>query len=370
MSFQKQVLLYRDGDAEPTPAATSVDEKLTALFGNGYRGADVVDDDPEPPAPTPPANPEPPAPAATEPPANPSNPEPPTPPAPAAAEPAKPEGVSYKDWKEALKAGADKYEVLKELGYDDFVIDMLKYKDTVGDLTPYLEVKTVDYTKMSPEELLMLDLKKSNPGMIEAALRFKFNKEFSEKYYTDRDLYPESSDEATYGAEQLRLDAENKRKQFIEEQGKFKAPEPKPDTSQTEREAALQQQREQISTGIMNDPATKAVIEGKVITFGEGEESFKHPIQDAQALIDAAASFALSQNMKEFTGAPLQKFFKSIAMAQDPDGFEANYAKHIHAVAHKKFQSELQNVSQPPPPGAEANDQKDPFNGGYKTGRR
>ena len=69
-------------------------------------------------------------------------------------------------WQQSLK-GVDKYEALKELGYDDFTLNMLKYKDTAGDFTPYLAAKTVDYTKMSPEQLFKQDLAKQNPGMSE-----------------------------------------------------------------------------------------------------------------------------------------------------------------------------------------------------------
>lgn len=254
----------------------------------------------------------------------------------------KPAEVTKADWKQALKA-ENKYEVLKELGYDDWTIDMLKYKEQTGDLTRYLEAKTVDYTKMTPEQLIKVDLQRQNPGMSEKALNFKFNKELSEKYYLNREDYPEDSDEAIYGQEQLRLDGEQKRKAFIEEQNKFKAPEPQPDLNATKRDAELQQQRVQLTEAVMNNDATKTLQTTKSLVFGEGEESFKYPIKDIQPLVDTALSAVLASGQKDLTGVDMNVFYKQLAIGQDLPGFEKAFAKHQYAVARKKLESEMHN---------------------------
>jgi hypothetical protein len=277
--------------------------------------------------------------------------------------PEKPAEVTTVDWKAALKT-ADKWEALKELGYDDFTIGMLKYKEKTGNVTPYLEVKTVDYSKMTPEQVLRLDLQKRNPGMSEKALNFKFNKELSEKYYLDREEFPEESDEAIYGQEQLRLDAEQKRKDFLTEQEQFKAPEPTPDLDATKKAAELQQQRAALGTSVMNNEATANLQKAKAITFGQGEESFNYPIADAQSLVDIALNTILNSGRTDLAGVDLNAFYKQLAKGQ-PDWEEA-FAKHHQAIGKKQVQTELQNVTPSNAQGADqpAENLKDY---GYKT---
>lgn len=256
----------------------------------------------------------------------------------------KPIEVKATDWKQALKS-ADKYEALKELGYDDFTINMLKYKEGTGDFLPYLQAKTVDYTKMTPAQLLKLDLQKQNPGMSERALDFKFKKDFETKYYQDRDEFPEDSDEAVFGEEQLRLDSEAKRKQFIEEQEAFKAPEPKADPDASRKAVELEQKQTQLRNFVLDSPLTKSLQTVKSISFGEGEESFNYPIKDSQGLIDSALNSVLSASDAELTPDNLQKFYAALAIGNDVQGFIKAHADHYKSLGHKKVQDELQNIT-------------------------
>ncbi len=253
----------------------------------------------------------------------------------------KPAEVTVQDWKDVIKT-ADKYEALKELGYDDFTVNMLKYREQTGDFVPYLQAKTVDYSKMTPVDLIKIDLQRQNPGMLEKAFNFKLNKEL-EKYYLNREDYPEDSDEAIYGQEQLRLDGEAKRKAFIEEQEKFTAPEPQPDLEKSKRDAELQQQRATLEQSVMNNPATVNLLTAKSISYGEGEESFHYPVADPQAIIDTAKATILNSGEKDLTGVDMLAFYKQLAKAQD--GWEKAFADHHQAVARKKFESGLSNVT-------------------------
>lgn len=253
------------------------------------------------------------------------------------------EAAAPVDWKTQIK-DVDKWEVLSTLGFDEFSIGMLKYKEKTGDVTPYLEAKTVDYTKMSPEQLLRLDLKKKNEGMSERALNIKLKKEIEDKYCLDRELHPEDSDEAVLGQEQLRLDAEQVRKAFIENQKSFKEPESLPDLDATRKEAEMQQLKASLGNGIMNDAATVNLKKAKTLTFGKGEASFNYPIKNVQPLIDAALTTIVESGRKDLKGINLNTFYKQLTYGSDPDGFEKEWADHIEAVAKKKFQKRIQNV--------------------------
>lgn len=254
----------------------------------------------------------------------------------------KPAEVTAVDWKAALKT-ADKYEALKELGYDDFTIGMLKYKEQTGDYTPYLEVKTVDYSKMTPEQILKLKIQNENKGMAEKALNFKINKELNEKYYLNREDYPEDSEEAIYGQEQMRFDGEAQRKQFIESQKQFKAPEPQPDLDATNREAELQRQRAAIGESVMNNPFTKSLQENKYITIGKGEESFHYPVEDVKSLVDTALNSIVNSGYTDISKLNMETFIKQLIIGKDVDAYEKAIADNALNLSKKKLQDELQN---------------------------
>lgn len=260
-------------------------------------------------------------------------------------EPEKPAEVTEADWKKALKS-ADKYEAFKELGLSDFTIGMIKYQEQTGDFTPYLEVKSVDYSKMDAKDLIKLDMKKQYPGMNDRALNFKYNKDLEEKYYLNRDDYPEDSDEAIYGQEQLRIDGEQKRKQFVEEQQKFKAPEPQPDLDATNREADLQRQRASLGESVMNNAFTKNLQANKFITFGEGEESFNYPVEDVQSLVDTALSAIVNSGHTDISKLDMEVFYKQLLLGKDMKAYEKAFADHIRNLDKRKFQDEMQNVTQ------------------------
>lgn len=247
------------------------------------------------------------------------------------------------DWKKELKA-VDRKDVLKELGLDEFTIGMLDYKDKAGDLNPYLEVKSVDYSKMAQEDILKVDMRKANPGMSEKALNFKFNKELNAKYYLDRDEYPEDSDEAEYGQEQLRLDSESKRKELIAYQQQFKAPEVQPDVATTQREAAEQVARDTKGKAVLANEHTTALTQSKSIQFGDGEESFTYPIADVDDIVDKAM-FSLMNSDTDLKDVDLKDFYKVLAIGKDLKGFLSAYGGHQRALEHKKFQSEMQNIT-------------------------
>jgi len=101
----------------------------------------------------------------------------------AAVTPQKEEPPKPTQWQEVLKQQQPD-AVLKELGYDDKVIGLLKDAKTLdpkmlafldhwkskGDVTSYLKELTTDYSKMTPEDVLKQQLQREYPKASEKAL--------------------------------------------------------------------------------------------------------------------------------------------------------------------------------------------------------
>lgn len=249
--------------------------------------------------------------------------------------PTSPEPV---DWKESLKS-QDKYDVLKALGYDDFTVNMLKYKDAEGDFSPYLKAKTVDYAKMDSNQIFLEQLKKENPGLSERALKFKLKDSLNDKYFLDRDMYPEESEEAEIGKELMDADAEKLRKSFVDEQQKFTAPDPV-------KQPVQQDFSKEIIKSVDEHPVSQAILKENKLTFGDGEESFHFPI-DSKALLQKAENTFTGLNVRDLSKVDMNKFYMSLAISADLDAFQKAFADHYKNVGRKALQTELQNAKPP-----------------------
>lgn len=341
MSFPKTVLFFRE-DTPPDGGGGGADAPPAS---KGFYPEAIIDvyapaaDDVPPVVPTPPAD----TPPAT-PPVEPPTVPPVTPPViPAPATPPSPLPV---DWKEAIK-DADWKEVMKAKGFDDFAIKLMDYGKTTGNYTPFLEATTVDYTKLSNEQLIRLQAQQAeeNKGMSEKAFNFKFNKDFKDKYFLDREVHAEDSEEAEFGQELLRLDGERLKAQFIEKQQNFKAPEVKPDADAAQREAQQQQLRTQINNQVANDPATVALKTQNTISFGEGEDSFNYPVTDIESVIANTQALIANSGQTQVSSAELKKIYSSMIVGRDLENFIDLYGKHINTIALRKFQAEIGNIT-------------------------
>jgi hypothetical protein len=187
------------------------------------------------------------------------------------------------DWKTVL-SNVDKREVLKAAGLDDFDIDLIEYRKSTGDLTPYLEAKTVNYKDMPADEIMRRDLQLKYPGISAKALDFKFNEEVIKKYNLDSTIY--SEDEVAIGKELLEFDANQKRQQFIENQAKFKAPERQPDNSAELARQQQEQERQAYNQSIQQHPVTQALLSNKRLVLDGGAEKFNYEVADANEAVD------------------------------------------------------------------------------------
>jgi hypothetical protein len=253
----------------------------------------------------------------------------------------KPEKVFNLD--EELKK-IDKWEALKKLGLDDFEIDLLKYKAETGDLTPYLEAKTVDYSKFTDEQIMRHDLRKQYKGMSDKAFELLYEKKVNEQFNLDAEVHGEAA--AELGRELLKFEADKIRQREIEAQAKFKAPEkPVDDTAQRQKQEQ-EKKLEEYKSYVNDSPATKTLLTDKRLVYGNGETAFNYAVEP-KSLVDTALNPQLLFNdlVDKNGNADLAKVYKAKAYIANMEQVEKMLIEHGKTLGKKEEFEKLENPS-------------------------
>ena len=262
----------------------------------------------------------------------------------------KPE-VKPVDWKEELKK-ADRDEALKLLGLDEFEIGLLKYRKETGDLTPYLEAKSVDYTKMSGEEIMRRNLRSLYKDLPDDEFDLIYQDEVTDRYKLDPDAYDEAAQKL--GKIKLKVDSERVRQELIGKQAQFKIPERqkeevKPDNKAEEIAAAHKKMAEEWEQNVRTNAATKELTDNKRLVLGGKESQFNYEVEDPEAAADAAVDntkFWSLFNSDEH-GTDFNKFYRVREYAKNPEKFEKALIDYGKSLGRKAEIDELKNPSKP-----------------------
>lgn len=238
----------------------------------------------------------------------------------------------------------DKYEAMKKLGFDDFEIDLLKYKEQTGDLTPYLEAKTVDYSKFTDEQMMRHDLHKQYKDMPDKLFEQLYEQRVNDHYKLDAEIHGDAA--AELGRELMKHDALKIRKDLIDNQAKFKAPEkPVDDTAQRqqqEMETKLNEYKEYVN----ESDNTKSLLKSKRLVFGSGDQKFNYTVEP-KTLVDAALNPNLIFNdlVDKKGNVDLVKFYKAKAYVANMDDIEKKLINYGKTLGEKKNFEGLENTS-------------------------
>lgn len=242
--------------AEPATAQTSEDntEPTDPPTGNGEPPKTPAGAVAEPPKETP-------VPGATPPASEPSKPEP------APAAPPKME------------------DALKAMGFDEQFIHLAKQYQADGNINRYVQAASVDYSTMSPEQILRVDLQKQYPGATAEELDLLFDAEVKDKYKLDADLYPPDGKDAKAAAIKMKMDADKIRAQLVRENEAFKLPSRDLQAELQQQQQAAAQQAQARNETFLSQPYSKSVIADKKIVFkglGPGIPDFNLELDDPQ----------------------------------------------------------------------------------------
>lgn len=253
-----------------------------------------------------------------------------------------------KTWQEQVKA-VDKWEALKEMGLDEFEIDLLKYRAETGDLTPYLEAKTVDYTKLADTEIMRRSLLKQYPGLTTEELEMLYEEDVIGKYKLTDDF---DETEKKKGLLRLKLDAGRLRTEAIDNQKKFKAPDrPTPEFNATEtakkQQEAFIAQAAKDEASVRGDAATKELLQSKRLAIKSADGIINFEVNADDLVSGAVDQGKFWSKFAKDGVVNLHKFYKINAYATDPEKYEKALIDYGKGLGRKAEFTEIKNPSKP-----------------------
>lgn len=260
-------------------------------------------------------------------------------------------------WKEAIKT-ADRKELLKEAGLDDFDIEFIEYRKQGNDPYKYLEAKAFDWNKVSDVDVVKNEYQKQYPNLNAEQIERLINNEFKQHDNADEQ-------EREDGAIMLQAKAYNLRQQRIEEQKKFQIP-----TVTTQQEANTlqenleqkqieEQQRQQYDAYmkfVNEHPSTKSLLEAKRVSvnLGEGVSPFNFNVDNPEMLHSVAFGKNWVRAIAENPGEPdesklipdVAKLQKIALVALNPN-YEKDIFNYGKSMGLKAIVEEGQNARRP-----------------------
>ena len=247
-------------------------------------------------------------------------------------------------------------ELLKKAGVTDFAIEMDEYLAKGGNAADYLNAKSIDYNKISDEDLVKSDLRKEYPGFSAEDIDELFLAK-----YKDIDAVDPTDLDRKRSELQLRADAFKARQAKIEQQQKFKIP----DAPILQKNEAYEQWKteqesqskliEQGKQWFLQHDATKALNESKRVTIslGEGVAPFNFNVDKpeliTQNLTDGGETWnKLTSTKTGEPDVPKQQLLTLIAF--NPQKFINDIFNYGVSTGQRKLVSEGQNATKPTTP--------------------
>lgn len=222
---------------------------------------------------------------------------------------------------------------------DDFIKDAVAYYEKMGDLTPYLNAKTVDYTQMTSEKLMRHKLKEEYGELSDNAFEKLYKREVVDKYKLDDDEHDE--DDVSLGKELLKVEADKQRSAYIKNQEAFTAPE----TDSDKQRQAVEQAHQEWAKTIQEDSSTRNIHEHKRLVLGEDKENPFHYEVEPTELVDMAVDNQKFFNLfaTENGQVDLGKWYQVAAFAKNPDAFIKALISHGKSQGEERIVEQVKN---------------------------
>lgn len=231
---------------------------------------------------------------------------------------------------------------------DDFIKGVVEFYEKTGDLTAYLQAKTVDFNQMSDEEVMRRNLREQYSDLSDKAFDRLYKQEVTDKFKLDTDEWGEEDSEL--GRELLRVQASKLRSQYLDWQKNFSAPEPKVDQEQLQAQEETQRMLQQFEEQVRNNELTKSILEGNKLTIKTAEGEFNYELQNASSLLDMTidndkffSQFATDNGQLDYA-----RWYKTAAYSQNPEMFEKSLINYGKTLGRSEVTKEIKNPSTAP----------------------
>ena len=266
---------------------------------------------------------------------------------------------------ETLEDFFDEYKRMRDSSdaqfKDDFIKNAVEYYNKTGNLTPYLEATSVNYSEMSDELVMRRDLEQANPTLSKGAIERLYTREIVNKYSLDEDSFDE--DEVELGKELLAADASKLRDKYVDEQKNFT----EPVKEETEGNETVNQE-EQLSKWtdtVSTHETTKDVLDNKRILISYGDDKFSYEVENPESLqemtIDNNKFFDLFKDDKGDVN--FDKWYRVLAYATDPEVYDSSLISHGQELGQEKVVSDLKNPTNPTKSSRDYKNTESPFDG-------
>jgi hypothetical protein len=259
------------------------------------------------------------------------------------------------DWKSELKK-ADPKEILKELGYDEFLAEFAEFRKNGGDAYKYLEAKAFDWETVSHQDLILDELRLQYPHLTDEKVEKLYQAKYKQSEYA-------SEEDKEIGAIQLEADAELVRQKRIAEQKSFQIPDVMNSQEANEmQERYAEQQKieaERVQQALQffkEHEATRNLMESKRVAIDLGDNGkFNFTVDKPETLMSIALDSekwqrAIAVNPQEADPSKLipdvAKLQKIALVALNPN-YEKDLVNYGKSLGLKSIVEEGQNARRP-----------------------
>ena len=259
------------------------------------------------------------------------------------------------DWKEELKKANPK-DILKELGYDDFLAEFAEFRKNGGDAYKYLEAKAFDWETVNHQDLVLDELKLQYPHLADDKIEKLYQAKYKQSEFA-------SDDDKEIGAIQLEADAELIRQKRIAEQKTFQIPDVmnSQEVNQFQERMAEQQkiENERVQQALQffkEHEATKNLMDSKRVAIDLGDNGkFNFTVDKPETLMAVALDSekwqrAIAVNPQEADPSKLvpdvAKLQKIALVALNPN-YEKDLVNYGKSLGLKSIVEEGQNARRP-----------------------
>jgi len=227
---------------------------------------------------------------------------------------------------------------------DDFIKGVVDYYEKTGDLTPYLQAKSVDFKEMSDEQLMRHHIKTENPGLSDKAIDRLYKQQVTDRYHLNAE--DNEAEEVEIGKELLGAEAGKLRQKYIEDQDNFKAPEKAEDKEAEVEAERLREEMKNFEETVKSRPEIKSLLKDKRLVLKSGDSEFKYGVENPEALVEATLDSRKFYQAfaTEDGGIDYDNFLKVSAYAQNPEEFEKSLINHGKSLATEEIvEGDLKN---------------------------